>query len=103
MLSNSSAIVANSISRADMGPLLDRQLAKILVDDVAEMLEIDCERYDLHGAGAFGLIRHPRVNLADVAFDRLGQAVDDVVHPRHTGCELAIVGHDEGHDLKTAA
>jgi hypothetical protein len=44
--------------------LLDRQLAKILVDDVAEMLEIDCERYDLHGAAAFGLIKAPAVNLA---------------------------------------
>src|ERR1700732_279731 len=34
----------------------NRQLAQIFVDNVADMLKIDGERYDLHGAAAFAII-----------------------------------------------
>ena len=63
------------------------------------MFEIDGERYDLHGAPALTFVKTAARQSGDVELDRFGEAVDDVVHPRHFGGDLAIVVHDRSHDL----
>ena len=78
---------------------LRRELAQILVDDVADMLEIDGERHDLHGAAALALVERVARELGDVELDRLVEPVDDIVQARHVAGELAVVGHQRGHDL----
>ena len=78
---------------------LRRQLAQVLVDDVADVLEIDGERHDLHGAMALALVEAVAGELGDVELDRFVERVDDVVAPRHVAGELAVVGHQRGHDV----
>src|SRR5271163_5000629 len=54
---------------------LDGELAQILVDDVADMFEVDSEGHDLHGAAALALVETVARELGDVELDRVVQAV----------------------------
>ena len=44
------------------------------------MLEIDGERYDLHGAPAFAFLEAPARELGHVELDGVVEPVDDIVH-----------------------
>jgi hypothetical protein len=44
--------------------LLGRKLGQILVDNVADMFEVDCERYDLHRPAAFAFVKAAAGELA---------------------------------------
>ena len=55
---------------------------KILVDDVADVLEVDGEGDDLHGAVALALVEAAARQLGHVELDGLVELVDDVVHAR---------------------
>src|SRR3546814_9072896 len=64
--------------------LLAGQLHQVLVDDVADVLEVGGEREDLHAAGALGGVQLLVVQPGEVELDGLVQAVDDVVDRKST-------------------
>ena len=59
--------------------LLGGELDQVLVDDVADMLEVGGEGDDLHRPAAFRLAHVLLADLGQVQLDRLVQPVDDVV------------------------
>src|ERR1700722_483120 len=73
--------------------LLAGQLHQILVDDVANMFEVDGEGDYLHGASRIAIIKAFAGHFGDVKFYRFVQSIDDVVHARDFGRELAVVAH----------
>ena len=60
--------------------LLGRQLHQVLVDDVADMLEIGGEGQHVDGAPRIGIVELLAADPDDVELDRLVQLVDRVVH-----------------------
>jgi hypothetical protein len=78
---------------------LGRNLAQVLVDDVARVLQVDREGDDLHGAAALAVIKAAARKLGDVKLDRFVQPIDGVVHPRDLEHARAIVRHERGHDF----
>src|ERR1700730_1172425 len=83
--------------------LLAGQLHQILVDDVSDMLEIDGEGDYLHGASPIPIVKAFAGYFGDVEFYRLVQSIDDVVHARDFGRELAVVAHQCRHRLSQHA
>src|SRR6202048_3523066 len=73
--------------------LLSSQLHQILVDNFADMFEIDGEGDYLHGASSIPIIKAFAGQLGDVEFYRFVQSIDDVVYARDFGRELAVVAH----------
>ena len=60
--------------------LLVGQLHQILVDDVADMFEVDGEGDYLHGASSIPIIKAFAGHFGDVEFYRFVQFIDDIVH-----------------------
>ena len=77
--------------------LLGRELAQILVDDVADMFEVDGKGNDLHRPLSLALVEAAAGQLGDIELDRLVEAVDAVVHPRDLVDQRAVVGHHRRH------
>src|SRR5713226_7755799 len=63
--------------------LLGRELAQILVDDVAHMLEIDGKGDDLHRPLSLALVEAAARQFGHIKLDRLVETVHGIVHP-HT-------------------
>jgi len=73
------------------------ELDQVLVDDVADMLEVGGEGDDLHAAAAAGFAQHLlAAELHQVDLDRLVQLVDHVVALADLARELAVVGAEHG-------
>ncbi len=79
--------------------LLGREFAQILVDDVADMLEVDGEGDDLHRPLSLALVETAAGQFCDIELDRLVEAVDAVVHLRDLVDQRAVVGHHRRHHL----
>src|SRR5260370_5016683 len=73
--------------------LLDGELHEVLVDDVADVLEVDRKRDDLHGASSVSIVKTFAGHLGHIELYRLVQAVHDVVHARDFCRKLAVVVH----------
>src|ERR1700756_5616182 len=71
--------------------LLVGQLHQILVDDIADMFEVDGESDYLHGASTIPIIKALAGHFSDVEFYRFVQPIDNVVHARDFGRELAVI------------
>src|ERR1700675_548114 len=79
--------------------LLAGQLHQILVDNVADMFEIDGAGDYLHGASSIPIIKSFAGDFGDVEFYRFVQSIDVVVHAQDFGRELAVVAHQCRHRL----
>ena len=79
--------------------LLGCELAQILVDDIADMLEVDGEGDDLHRPLSLALVEAAAGELCDIELDRLIEAVDAVVHLRDLIDQRPVVGHHRRHHL----
>ena len=71
----------------------------MLIDNVADMFEVDGERDDLHGAPPILIVEALAGHSGYIELDRLIQAINDVVHARDLGNEPAVVGHQRRHRL----
>ena len=81
------------LRKCDAAPdLLGCEIHQILVDDVADVLEIDREGNDFHCAIAVAIIQAVAGHSRDVELHRLIEAVDGVVHAADLGNELAVIG-----------
>ena len=56
--------------------LLRRKLAQILIDDIANVLEVDGEGHDLHRATAFTIVEAAARELGEIELDRFVQPID---------------------------
>ena len=72
---------------------------RVLVDDVADMLEVDGEGDDLHRPLSLALVETAAGEFGDVELDRLVKAVDAVVHLRDLVDQRPVVGHHRRHHL----
>ena len=79
--------------------LLGGKLGEILIDDIADVLQVDGEGDDLHGPVALALVEAAARQLGDVELDGLVELVDHVVHARHLAHQRPVVGHQRFHDL----
>src|SRR5205823_13487715 len=79
--------------------LLAGKLGEVLVDDVADVLQVDAEGDNLHGPVALALVEAAARQLGDVELDRLIELVDHVVYARDLAGEGPVVGHKGAHDL----
>ena len=81
------------LGKGDAAPdLLGRKVHQILVDDVADVLEIHREGNDLHCAVAVAVIQAVARHSRHVQLDRLIEAVDRIVHAADLGHQLAVIG-----------
>lgn len=79
--------------------LLLSKLHQILVDNVADVLQVDRERDDLHGTLTVPFVQTLAGEPCHIELDRLIELVDRVVHPADLGDKAAIVGHQCRHGL----
>ena len=70
---------------------LGDELGDVLVDDVADMLEVDREGLHLAEPARFRFAQALARDRGDVALQRLVQAVDDVVQAARLGDPVAVV------------
>src|SRR5258708_29228186 len=86
----------------ELVPMFDlpgRKLHQILVDDVANVFQVDCKLDDLHGATTILLVESFSSHLGDVELDRFVETVGSVVHLRDLYDELPLVRHQGRHGL----
>ena len=62
--------------------LLGGEFHQVLVDDIADVFEVDCKGDDFRGAPAVPIIKAATGYLRYVELYRLVQSIDDVVHAR---------------------
>ena len=79
--------------------LLGGKLGEVLVDDVADVLQVDGKGDDLHGPVALALVEAAARELGHEELDRLVELVDRVVHARDLARECTVVGHQGRHHL----
>src|ERR1700739_3057970 len=60
--------------------LLVCEFHQILIDDVADVFEVDGKGDDFGGAAAIAIVQAAAGNLGNIEFDHLVQSIDDVVH-----------------------
>jgi hypothetical protein len=77
--------------RAPLRDLLLLQVVDDVLDDVADVLEVDGEGHDLGPAAALALVQRLAADLRQVQLDRGVQLVHHVVHALHLARELAVV------------
>ena len=79
--------------------LLLRQLHQVLVDDVADMLQVGGEGQHVDIAAAFGFIQPMLGQFGEIQFDRLIQAVHRIVGLFHGLGQLGIVTGEYRHGV----
>ena len=83
--------------------LLGRKLHQVLVDDVADMLEIGGERDDVDGAPAVLVVELAARETREVELDRLVQLVDVVVRRLDLAAQLVVVLLEDPQGLAPAS